>query len=155
MAYMTKAGYDKMVAELQRLEAVERPKASAAIAEARDKGDLSENSEYDAAKEAQANLENKINQLKLAIQDAKIVDTSRLNADTVQILTKVEMTNLTTKSKMTYVIVSENEANLREGKISIKTPIAQGLLGKKEGDEVEIKIPRGTINLRIDHISIA
>jgi transcription elongation factor GreA len=155
MAYMTKEGYDKMVAELQRLEAVERPKASAAIAEARDKGDLSENSEYDAAKEAQANLENKINQLKLAIQDAKIVDTSRLNADTVQILTKVEMTNLTTKSKMTYVIVSENEANLREGKISIKTPIAQGLLGKKEGDEVEIKIPRGTINLRIDHISIA
>ena len=93
--------------------------------------------------------------MKLAIQDAKIVDTSRLNADTVQILTKVEMTNLTTKSKMTYVIVSENEANLREGKISIKTPIAQGLLGKKEGDEVEIKIPRGTINLRIDHISIA
>ena len=155
MAYMTKEGYDKMVAELQRLEAVERPKASAAIAEARDKGDLSENSEYDAAKEAQANLENKINQLKLAIQDAKIVDTSRLNAETVQILTKVEMTNLTTKSKMTYVIVSENEANLREGKISIKTPIAQGLLGKKEGDEVEIKIPRGTINLRIDHISIA
>ena len=155
MAYMTKEGYDKMVAELQRLEAVERPKASAAIAEARDKGDLSENSEYDAAKEAQANLENKINQLKLAIQDAKIVDTSRLNADTVQILTKVEMTNLTTKSKMTYVIVSETEANLREGKISIKTPIAQGLLGKKEGDEVEIKIPRGTINLRIDHISIA
>ena len=155
MAYMTKEGYDKMVAELQRLEAVERPKASAAIAEARDKGDLSENSEYYAAKEAQANLENKINQLKLAIQDAKIVDTSRLNADTVQILTKVEMTNLTTKSKMTYVIVSENEANLREGKISIKTPIAQGLLGKKEGDEVEIKIPRGTINLRIDHISIA
>lgn len=154
MAYMTKEGYDKMVAELQRLEAVERPKASAAIAEARDKGDLSENSEYDAAKEAQANLENKINQLKLAIQDAKIVDTSRLNADTVQILTKVEMTNLTTKSKMTYVIVSENEANLREGKISIKTPIAQGLLGKKEGDEVEIKIPRGTIKLRIDKITV-
>ena len=155
MAYMTKEGYDKMVAELQRLEAVERPKASAAIAEARDKGDLSENSEYDAAKEAQGHLEAKINQLKLAISEAKIVDTSRLNADTVQILTKVEMTNLTTKSKMTYVIVSENEANLREGKISIKTPIAQGLLGKKEGDEVEIKIPRGTINLRIDHISIA
>ncbi len=154
MAYMSQEGYDKMVAELQRLEAVERPKASAAIAEARDKGDLSENSEYDAAKEAQANLENKINQLKLAIQDAKIVDTSRLNADTVQILTKVEMTNLTTKSKMTYVIVSENEANLREGKISIKTPIAQGLLGKKEGDEVEIKIPRGTIKLRIDKITV-
>ena len=155
MAYMTKEGYDKMVAELQRLEAVERPKASAAIAEARDKGDLSENSEYDAAKEAQANLENKINQLKLAIQDAKIVDTSRLSTDSVQILTKVEMTNLTTNTKMSYTIVSENEANLREGKISIKTPIAQGLLGKKVGEEAEIKIPSGTIKLRIDNISLA
>jgi len=144
-----------MVAELQRLESVERPKASAAIAEARDKGDLSENSEYDAAKEAQAHLENKINQLKLAIQDAKIVDTSRLSTDSVQILTKVDMTNLTTKTKMSYTIVSENEANLREGKISIKTPIAQGLLGKKVGDEVEINIPRGTIKLRIDNISLA
>jgi transcription elongation factor GreA len=155
MAYMSQEGYDKLVAELQRLEAVERPKASAAIAEARDKGDLSENSEYDAAKEAQANLENKINQLKLAIQDAKIVDTSRLSTDMVQILTKVEMTNLTTNTKMSYTIVSENEANLREGKISIKTPIAQGLLGKKVGDEVEITIPRGTIKLRIENIALA
>jgi transcription elongation factor GreA len=155
MAYMSQEGYDKMVAELQRLEAVERPKASAAIAEARDKGDLSENSEYDAAKEAQAHLEDKINQLKLAIQDAKIVDTSRLSTDSVQILTKVEMTNLATNAKMSYVIVSENEANLREGKISIKTPIAQGLLGKKVGDEAEIKIPRGTIKLRIDNITLA
>ena len=155
MAYMSQEGYDKMVAELQRLEAVERPKASAAIAEARDKGDLSENSEYDAAKEAQANLENKINQLKLAIQDAKIVDTSRLSTDMVQILTKVEMTNLTTNTKISYTIVSENEANLREGKISIKTPIAQGLLGKKVGDEVEITIPRGTIKQRIDNIALA
>ena len=152
---MSQEGYDKMVAELQRLEAVERPKASAAIAEARDKGDLSENSEYDAAKEAQAHLEDKINQLKLAIQDAKIVDTSRLSTDSVQILTKVEMTNLATNAKMRYVIVSENEANLREGKISIKTPIAQGLLGKKVGDEAEIKIPRGTIKLRIDNITLA
>jgi transcription elongation factor GreA len=144
-----------MIAELQRLEGVERPKASAAIAEARDKGDLSENSEYDAAKEAQARLEDKINQLKLAIQDAKIVDTSRLSTDSVQILTKVDMTNLATKSKMSYTIVSENEANLREGKISIKTPIAQGLLGKKVGDEVDITIPRGVIKLRIDNISLA
>lgn len=151
---MSQDGYDKMVAELKRLESVERPKASAAIAEARDKGDLSENSEYDAAKEAQARLEDKINQLKLAIQDAKIVDTSRLNADSVQILCKVEMTNLANKAKMTYTIVSENEANLREGKISIKTPIAQGLLGKKVGEEADIKIPRGTIRLRIDKISI-
>ena len=143
-----------MVAELQRLESVERPKASAAIAEARDKGDLSENSEYDAAKEAQAHLEDKINQMKLAIQNAKIIDVSRLSNDCVQILSKVEMTNLTTKSKMTYTIVSENEADLRAGKISIKTPIAQGLLGKKVGDEAEITIPRGTIRLRIDKISL-
>ena len=155
MAYMSQEGYDNMLAELKRLESVERPKASAAIAEARDKGDLSENSEYDAAKEAQAHLEDKINKLKLAISEAKVVDTSRLSSDTVQILSKVEMTNLTTKAKMTYTIVSENEANLREGKISIMTPIAQGLLGKKVGDEVEIKIPRGTITLRIDSISIA
>ena len=152
---MSQEGYDNMVAELKRLESVERPKASAAIAEARDKGDLSENSEYDAAKEAQAHLEDKINKLKLAISEAKVIDTSRLSTDTVQILSKVEMTNLTTKAKMTYTIVSENEANLREGKISIMTPIAQGLLGKKVGDEVEIKIPRGTITLRIESITIA
>lgn len=155
MAYMSQEGYDKMVAELQRLESIERPKASAAIAEARDKGDLSENSEYDAAKEAQAHLETKINQMKLAIQEAKIVDVSRLSTDTVQILTKVEMTNVNTKAKMTYTIVSESEANLREGKISIQTPIAQGLLGKKEGDVVEIKIPRGTVTLRIEKISLS
>ena len=154
MAYMTQQGYDKLVAQLQHMEAVERPAASAAIAEARDKGDLSENSEYDAAKEAQGHLEDKINRLKLAIAEAKIVDTSRLSADVVQILSKVEMTNLATKAKMTYTIVSENEANLAEGKISIKTPIAQGLLNKKVGDEVDIKIPRGTIRLRIDNISI-
>ena len=152
---MSQEGYDNMIAELKRLESVERPKASAAIAEARDKGDLSENSEYDAAKEAQAHLEDKINKLKLAISEAKVVDTSRLSNDTVQILSKVEMTNLTTKAKMAYTIVSENEANLREGKISIMTPIAQVLLGKKVGDEVEIKIPRGTITLRIDKITIA
>ncbi len=155
MAYMSQEGYDNLIAELQRLESIERPKASAAIAEARDKGDLSENSEYDAAKEAQAHLETKINKLKATIAEAKIVDTSRLTTDSVQILTKVEMTNLTTKAKMVYTIVSENEADLRAGKISIKTPIAQGLLGKKVGDEVEIQIPRGTIKLRIENISIA
>lgn len=151
---MSQDGYDKMVAELKRLESVERPKASAAIAEAADKGDLSENSEYDAAKEAQAHLEDKINQLKLCISEAKIVDVSRLSTDAVQILSKVQMTNLANNAKMTYTIVSESEANLREGKISIKTPIAQGLLNKKVGDEVEIKIPRGTLKLRIDNISI-
>ena len=155
MAYMSQEGYDKLVAELQQLESVERPKASAAIAEARDKGDLSENAEYDAAREAQAHLEDKINKMKLAIAKAKIVDVSRLSTDSVQIMSKVEMTNLANQSKMSYTIVSESEANLREGKISIHTPIAQGLLNKKVGDEVEIKIPRGTIKLRIDKISIA
>lgn len=152
MAYMSQEGYDKLIAELKQLESVERPKASAAIAEARDKGDLSENSEYDAAKDAQAMLEMKINNLKDTLRNAKIVDTSRLKNDTVQILSKVEMTNLKNKAKMTYTIVSESEANLRQGKISIQTPIAQGLLGKKMGDVAEIKIPQGTIELRIDKI---
>ena len=147
MAYMSQEGYDKLIAELKHLESVERPKASAAIAEAREKGDLSENSEYDAAKEAQAHLEDKINQLKLTISEAKVVDTSRLSTDAVQILSKVEMTNLTNKAKMTYTIVSE-------GKISIQTPIAQGLLNHKVGDEVEVTIPRGTIKLRIDKITV-
>ena len=154
MAYMSQEGYDKLVAELQRLEAIERPKASAAIAEARDKGDLSENSEYDAAKEVQAHLESKINKLNLDIAEAKIVDVSRLSTDAVQIMSKVEMTNLSTKAKMVYTIVSENEANLKLGKISIKTPIAQGILNHKVGDTVEVSIPRGTIKLRIDKISI-
>lgn len=154
MSYMSQEGYDRLVAELRNLEAVERPKASAAIAEARDKGDLSENSEYEAAKEAQAHLEDKINKMKRTLAEAKIVDTSRLSCDVVQILSKVEMTNMATKAKMTYTIVSENEADLRSGKISIKTPIAQGLLNKKVGDTAEIKIPRGTIKLRIDKITV-
>lgn len=153
MGYMSQEGYDKLVAELHELETVERPKASAAIAEAADKGDLSENSEYDAAKEHQSHLESKINALKLTIAEAKIVDTSRLSTDAVQILSKVEMTNLTMNKKMTYTIVSESEADLKAGKISIKTPIAQGLLNHKVGDEVEVKIPRGMIKLRIDKIS--
>jgi transcription elongation factor GreA len=151
---MSQEGYDKLVAELQRLESIERPAISAAIAEARDKGDLSENSEYEAAKEAQLKLENKINQMKSTLAEAKIVDISRLSSDCVQILSTVEMTNMTTMAKMKYTIVSESEANLREGKISITTPIAQGLLNHKVGDEVEVKIPRGTIHLRIDSINI-
>ena len=154
MAYMSQKGYDEMVAQLQQLETVERPKASAAIAEARDKGDLSENAEYDAAKESQAHLETKINQLKLAIAEAKVIDTSRLSTEAVQILSTVEMTNMANNTKMRYTIVSENEANIKVGKISIKTPIAQGLLNKKVGDVVEIAIPRGTIKLRIDKITL-
>lgn len=153
MAYMTQKGYDKLVAELQQLEAVERPKASAAIAEARDKGDLSENAEYDAAKEAQGLLEMKITQLKAVVAAAKIIDTSKLNADMVQILSRVELRNVKNNATMAYTIVSETEANLREGKISVKTPIAQGLLGKKVGDVVEIKVPQGLISLEILSIS--
>ena len=136
-----------MVAQLKQLETVERPKASAAIA------DLSENSEYDAAKEAQAMLEIKINQLKAVIAEAKIIDPSKLKSDVVQILSTVEMKNTKTGMKMKYTIVSESEANLREGKISSTTPIAQGLLGKKVGDVVNVKIPQGTIELEIISIS--
>ena len=154
MAYMTQEGYDKMVARLHHMEAVERPAASAAIAEARDKGDLSENSEYDAAKEAQGMLEMKISQLKEAIATAKIMDTSKLNNETVQILSTVAMKNLKTGMVMTYTIVSESEANIREGKISSQTPIAQGLLGHKVGDVVEVKIPQGLIQLEIQSISL-
>ncbi len=154
MSYMSQEGYDQLVAELQRLESVERPKASAAIAEAVDKGDLSENSEYDAAKEAQRHLEAKITEMKMTIAQAKIVDVSRLSDEAVQIMSTVEMTNVSTGAKMKYTIVSETEANLKLGKISIHTPIAQGLLNKKVGEEVEITIPRGTIKLRIDKISI-
>ena len=153
MAYMSQEGYEKLVAQLREMETVQRPAASAAIAEARDKGDLSENAEYDAAKEHQAMLETKISQLKAIIGDAKIIDTSKLDTSTVQILSKVEMRNVKNNMKMTYTIVPETEANLREGKISVQTPIAQGLLGKKVGEIAEIKIPQGLINLEILSIS--
>ena len=151
---LTYEGLKKLEDELSDLKVNRRREVAQKIKEAREQGDLSENAEYDAAKEAQGHLEAKINQLKLAISEAKIVDTSRLSTDSVQILSKVEMTNLANKAKMAYTIVSENEANLREGKISITTPIAQGLLNHKVGDEVEIKIPRGTIKLRIDKITV-
>lgn len=151
---MTQEGYDKMVAQLRHMETVERPAASAAIAEARDKGDLSENSEYDAAKEAQGMLEMKISNLKAVIAEAKIIDATKLRSDVVQILSTVEMKNTKTGMAMKYTIVSESEANLREGKISSTTPIAQGLLGKKVGDVVEVKIPNGTIQLEILNISV-
>lgn len=153
MAYMSQEGYNQMVAQLKQMESVERPAASAAIAEARDKGDLSENSEYDAAKEAQLMLELKINKLKATLANAKIIDTSKLSKEMVQILATVEMENIQTGAKMKYTIVSESEANLREGKISSTTPIAQGLLGKKVGETANIKIPRGEIQLKITKIS--
>ena len=153
MAYMSQKGYDNLVAELQHLESVERLAASAAIAEARDKGDLSENAEYDAAKEAQAKLENKIALLKQTILDAKIIDTKNMDTSSVQILCTVGLKNVKNGMQMKYTIVSETEANLREGKISVGTPIAQGLLGKKVGDVVSIKVPAGTVELEITSIS--
>lgn len=151
---MSEDGYKKLLAELKELETVERPKISAAIAEARDKGDLSENAEYDAAKEAQGLLEMRINKLKAVIADAKIIDESKIQTDSVQILSKVELKNVKNNMKMTYTIVSESEANLKEGKISINTPIAQGLLGRKVGEVAEIKVPQGIIQLEVINISI-
>ena len=153
MAYMSQQGYDKLVAELQHLESVERLAASAAIAEARDKGDLSENAEYDAAKEAQAKLETKIALLKQTIMEAKIIDTKTLDTNSVQILATVGLKNNKNGMEMKYTIVSESEANLREGKISVGTPIAQGLLGKKVGDVASIKVPAGIVELEITSIS--
>ena len=151
---MSQEGYDKLKAEIKHLEEVERPEVIRQIAEAREKGDLSENAEYDAAKEAQGKLEAKINQLKLTLMDAKILDSSKIKTDAVQILSKVEMKNVKTGATMTYTLVSESEANIRENKISVKTPIAQGLLGKKVGDIVSIRIPQGTIELEIVNISV-
>ena len=154
MAYMTQEGYDKMVAMLRQMEQIERPAASAAIAEARDKGDLSENAEYDAAKEAQAKLETKIAERKAQIHSAKIIDTSRIRTDVVQILSTVEMRNVKSGTKMKYTIVSESEADLRSGKISSETPIAQALLGHKVGDIVDAKTPRGIIQFEVLNISV-
>ncbi|MBE6267443.1 MAG: transcription elongation factor GreA [Bacteroidaceae bacterium] len=153
MSYMSEEGYKKLLADLKELEG-KRPEIVRQIAEARDKGDLSENAEYDAAKEAQGLLEMRINELKLIIADAKIIDTSKLNTDSVQVLTKVELKNVKTGAMMAYTIVPESEANLREGKISINTPIAKGLLGKKVGEVAEITIPQGKISLEIINISI-
>lgn len=153
VSYMTEEGYNKILAEINLLETVKRPEISHQIAEARDKGDLSENAEYDAAKEAQGLLEMKINQLKTVIGDAKIIDPTKLDTNTVQICTRVELKNVKNNMKMVYTIVSESEANLKEGKISVKTPIAQGLLGKKVGDVAEITIPQGKIDLQILNIS--
>ena len=133
---------------------MERPEVIRQIQEAREKGDLSENAEYDAAKEAQGKLESKIAQLKAELANAKILDTSKVQTDVVQILSKVQMKNVKTGALMTYTLVSESEANLREGKISVGTPIAQGLLGKKVGDIANIQIPQGIIELEIVDISV-
>ena len=151
--FLTSEGFLEIEEELNELKNVKRPAVIKALKEARALGDLSENAEYDAAKEAQGLLEMKINKLKQVIADAKIIDESKLKTDSVQILNKVELKNVKNGMKMTYTIVSESEANLKEGKISVNTPIAQGLLGKKVGDIAEIKVPQGMINLEVVNIS--
>ena len=148
---MSEEGYNKLLADLRELEG-KRPEIVQQIAEARDKGDLSENAEYDAAKEAQGMLEMKISELKRLIAEARIIDKSKLSADSVQVLTKVGLKNTKTGATMQYTIVPESEANLREGKISIKTPIAQGLRGKKVGDVAEITVPQGKLSYEITGI---
>ena len=152
--YMTKEGYDKLMDEIKQLESVERPRISAQIAEARDKGDLSENAEYDAAKEAQGMLEMKISKLKTTIADARIIDDSKINTDSVQILTKVKIRNIKNGQEMEYTIVSESEANLKEKKLSVTTPIAKGLLGKKVGEIAEVTAPNGKMEFEILNISL-
>lgn len=152
--YVTKETLDQMRAELQHMKGVERPAASKAIAEAREKGDLKENAEYDAAKEAQGLLEAKISRMEAELATARILDATTIDTSKVSILTKVTITNKATKKSMTYQIVSEKEADLKLQKISVTSPIGKGLLGKKVGDEAEIQTPNGKIFFQIDNISI-
>ena len=151
---MSQEGYDNLVAELHELESVELPKVREAIAEARDKGDLSENFEYHAAKRAQARLLSRISFKQKVLANARVIDMSRFSANSVQLLCKVEMTNLASDKKMTYTIVSPHEADIHEGKISIKSPIAQALLNKEVGDVVEVKVPAGVMKLRVESINL-
>ena len=154
MEYMSQEGYDKLVAELRQLENVELPRVREAIAEARDKGDLSENFEYHAAKREQGRLLGRIRFKQRVLENARVLDTSLLNGDTVQLLSRVEMTNLNSNAKMSYTLVNPHEANLREGKISIKSPIGQALKGKKAGDVIEVRVPVGLLKLRIESIQL-
>ncbi|MCT4616395.1 MAG: transcription elongation factor GreA [Marinifilaceae bacterium] len=153
-SYITAEGLDNLREELKQLELVERPKISKQIGEAIEKGDLSENAEYDAAKEAQGLLEAKIAQLKGKIANARVIDESKVDTSKVQMLNKVTIKNMKTKGVMTYTLVSESEADLKQGKISIDTPIAKGLIGKKVGDVVDITVPSGVIPFEIVDISI-
>ena len=154
MEYMSQEGYDKLVAELRQLETVELPQVKDAISEARDKGDLSENFEYHAAKREQSRILGRIRFKQRVLANARVIDMSRLSSDTVQLLCKVEMTNLANNSRMTYTIASPHEANLREGKISVNSPIAKALLGHKAGDTVEVRVPAGSLRLRIESIQL-
>ena len=153
ITYMTREGYKKKMDEIAYLETVKRPEISRAIAEARDKGDLSENAEYDAAKEAQGMLEMKISQLKDLVANARIIDDSKLNNEVVQILNKVKIKNIANGMVVEYTIVADSEAILREKKIASSTPIAQGLLGHKIGEVVEIRVPSGLMKFEIVEIS--
>jgi len=152
--YVTKETFDKMREELQRMKSIDRPAASKAIAEAREKGDLKENAEYDAAKEAQGMLEAKIKQLEGVIANAKIVDPTTIDVSKVAILTKATINNLATKKTVTYQIVGEKEADLKAGKISASSPIGKGLLGKAIGEIAEVQAPTGLIKFKIVDISI-
>lgn len=154
LSYMTKEGYKKKMEEIAYLENVKRPEISRAIAEARDKGDLSENAEYDAAKEAQGMLEMKISQLKDIVANARIIDESKLNTDVVSLLSTVKIKNVKNGMVLKYTIVSESEANLKEMKIASATPIARGLMGHKVGDVVEVKAPAGLMQFEILEISL-
>ncbi len=154
MEYLSQECYDALVAELDQMINVELPKIKDAIAEARAQGDLSENFEYHAAKREQGKLLGRIRFKQRVLQFARVMDTSHLNGDTVGLFRKVEMTNMANNMKMTYTIVNPHEANLKEGKISIKSPIAEGLLGKKVGDIADVQVPAGTVKLRIDSITV-
>ena len=154
MEYMSQEGYDELVAELHQLESVELPRVRDAIAEARDKGDLSENFEYHAAKREQGRLLSRIRFKQRVLENARVVDRSKLNADCVGLLSRVTLTNLAANRTMTYTIVSPHEANLREGKISIKSPVGQALLGKRKGDEVTVRVPAGLLKLRIENVEL-
>lgn len=147
--YLTQEGLDRLKAELDQLRRFERPRISQQIAEARDKGDLSENAEYDAAKEAQGLLEMKISKLEATVADAKVIDESKLAGDHILILSKVKLKNVANGMTMAYTLVPEKEANLKEGKISVESPIGKGLLGKKVGDIAEIQVPNGKVNFEI------
>lgn len=154
MEYLSQECYDALVAELNEMINVELPRIKDAIAEARAQGDLSENFEYHAAKREQGKLLGRIRFKQRVLQFARVMDTSHLNGDVVGLFRTVEMTNVANNMKMTYTIVNPHEANLKEGKISIKSPIAEGLLGKKVGDIADVKVPAGTLKLRIDRITV-
>lgn len=149
LTYLTKEGLEKLKGEMDQLINIERPKISRQIAEARDKGDLSENAEYDAAKDAQGMLELKISQMQEIISNSRVIDESKLDNSKVRILTTVTIENTKTKQKMTYMLVPDQEADLKSGKLSVNSPIAQALLGKKEGDSAEVIAPAGIISVKI------